>query len=80
MAELSKVYFLENYTGTNAWQCYYIRGKCSFVCRTKHSRKTSALWGTNFCLNVLYYSRGIVQSNVVMTNIKRLDQGQGLVW
>jgi len=36
--------FLENYIGTDDWQCRYIRGRCSYVCRTKQGRQTRVLW------------------------------------
>jgi hypothetical protein len=36
MAEFSKIAtLLENYGGTDAWQCPYTRGRYSYVCRTK---------------------------------------------
>jgi hypothetical protein len=39
---LKKAYFLENYTSTDVWQCH-IRGRCSYVRRTKQGRKICAL-------------------------------------
>jgi hypothetical protein len=38
-------YFLENCIRTDDWQRRYIRGGCSYICRTKQSRKTRALCG-----------------------------------
>ena len=37
-------YCLEKCIGTGGWQCRYIRGKCSYICRSKRGRKTRALW------------------------------------
>jgi hypothetical protein len=45
---LKILYFLANHTGTDEWQCRYIRDKCSYVCRTKQGRKTRALWGISW--------------------------------
>ena len=44
------VQFLENYSyfGKDDWQCRYIRGRCSCVCRTKQGRKTRVLWGISW--------------------------------
>jgi hypothetical protein len=41
---LQIAYLLENYFGTVVWQCRYIRGRCSYACRTKRGRKTLDLW------------------------------------
>jgi hypothetical protein len=35
---------LENCIGTGDWQRRYIRGRCSYTCRTKRGRKTRAVW------------------------------------
>ena len=43
---LQTIYLSENYNGTDDWQCLYIRGTYSYVCRTKQGKKTRALWGT----------------------------------
>ena len=40
---LKKTYF-ENYTSTDDWQCYYIQGRCSYICCTKQGREVHALW------------------------------------
>jgi len=32
--------------GTDNKKCHYIRGRCSYACRTKQ-QTTRALWGTN---------------------------------
>ena len=45
---LKIVYFLENCIGNDAWQCRYIRGICSYVCRSKQGRKTRALLGISW--------------------------------
>jgi hypothetical protein len=37
-------YFLENCIRSDDWQRRYIRGGCSYICRTKQSRKTRAFW------------------------------------
>ena len=41
---LKTAYFLGNCTGTDNSQSRYIRGRLSYVCRTKRGRKTRALW------------------------------------
>jgi hypothetical protein len=46
-------YFLENYNETDNWQGHYIRGRCSYVCRTKQGRKHvpyGELVGTTECV------------------------------
>jgi hypothetical protein len=40
--------FLESYVRPDDWQCRYIRGGCSYVCRLKRGRKTRALWGISW--------------------------------
>lgn len=45
---LKIVYFLENCIGNDAWQYRYIRGICSYVCRSKQGRKTRALLGISW--------------------------------
>ena len=37
-------YCLENCIGTGDWQCRYIRGRCSYICRIKRGRITRVLW------------------------------------
>jgi len=39
---------LVNYIGIDYRQCRYIRGRCSYVCRTKQGRKTLGLWGISW--------------------------------
>jgi len=34
-----------DYIGTDDWQCRYMRGRCSYVCRTKQGSKVRALMG-----------------------------------
>jgi len=38
---------MENYTGSDDWQCCCILGTCSYMCRTKQGRTTRALWGSS---------------------------------
>jgi hypothetical protein len=45
---LKITHLLKNYIGTDDWQCCYIRGTCSYVCRTKQGRTTRALWETSW--------------------------------
>ena len=45
---LKIIYLLENYSGTDDWQCRYIRGRSFRVCRIKHGRKTRVLWGISW--------------------------------
>jgi hypothetical protein len=33
---LKTILFLENYIGTDDWQCRFIRGRFFYVCRTKY--------------------------------------------
>jgi hypothetical protein len=42
---LEIIYFLENYIGNDDGQCRYIRGRCSYVSRTKQGREKRALLG-----------------------------------
>ena len=42
---LLTIYLLENYNGTDDWQCRYIRGTYFYACRTKQGKKTRVLWG-----------------------------------
>jgi len=59
---------LENYIGTDDCQCRHIRGTCSSVCRTKQGGTTRALWGTGLePQNVQRYSRGVTQTEVLIT-------------
>jgi len=39
---------LENYAGTDEWQCRYIRGRYSYVRRTKQDIKIRTLWGISW--------------------------------
>ena len=41
---LKTALFMENYIRTGNWQCRYMRGRWSNVCRTKRGRKARALW------------------------------------
>ena len=54
------VYFLENYTGTDDWDCRYIRGRCS-LCSIQQGRQTHALWGISchywMCDDIVEVSR-----------------------
>jgi hypothetical protein len=35
---LKLFHFLEIYIGNGDWRCCYIRGSCSYVCRSKQGR------------------------------------------
>lgn len=37
-------YFLENYSGTDDWQCRFVICRSSYVCHITHGRKTHDLW------------------------------------
>ena len=44
---LKIAYFLENYIGTDNWQCCYIPGRCSYVCCTKQGIRAHVVRGIN---------------------------------
>jgi len=45
---LITAYVLETYIGIDEQQCRYIRGRCSYVCRTTQGKQTRALWGVSW--------------------------------
>jgi hypothetical protein len=59
--------FLENYVSTDSRRCRYIRGSCSYVCRTKRGRK-HVLYGVLLPENVWRYIPGVVQTEGVITD------------
>jgi len=40
--------FFGYHIGTDDWQYRYMRGGCSYVCRTKQARNTHALWSISW--------------------------------
>jgi hypothetical protein len=50
--------FFKNYTGKDDWQCRYMSGRCSYVCRIRQGRKTRTLWAIYLViteLNCIYF-------------------------
>jgi hypothetical protein len=63
---LKTALFLGNYTGIGNWQCRYMQGRWSNVCRTKRGSKARALWGN------CWYHRMRNATNVMSQKTKSL--------